>query len=174
MKRTFYIAGIFLAFFLFSFCAKAQDDQASPPAMLPGLQVNRTKLIGALKFYNAGLNFRHEKDVKDKQNFTAYSADGEQMQLLGSEDNLVLASWNYTIKRDKITNLNCLNHVTYFMQYMGGTTGTDWLKQQLKYIVDNPNGIYTQSIQLNNNRQAEFSYNSGSRVITLKFTPFSN
>jgi len=149
----------------------AQGAKSDTSVVMTGLGINRNKLIQAIDYFAFGLHFKQDKDVKHQPNFTAATEDGEQVQLIGTENGLVLAKWTYTILKSNSTNTRCFNRMNAFMLYMAGQDGVNWFKERLKEISDIPTNLQLENKTFNGGRYADFTYNPGSKILLLVFTP---
>jgi hypothetical protein len=162
------IACILLSFFFLYTTAQAQNTDGVAAS---GLSFNRTKLIQAINIFAYELRFKQEKDVKKQPCFAASDDKGEHVQLLGEENALTQIKWIFAFTSNNDSNLICFNRMSKFMQYIGDQKGADWFNKQLKQSISNPLSINVNDITLDSNQVAEFSYNPGSKTVTLTVTP---
>ncbi len=149
----------------------AQDGP--PPAVMPGLEINRSVLIKKIEALVPDLAFKQEKDVSNLPNYMATTSK-TAVQLLGKEDELKLAKWTCVISKDTVVNKSIIKPMSGFASILGEEQGLDWFNEQLTKINKYPLKAFIDRKTFNYNRKGELKYDPVNHVLTLFITEWAN
>jgi hypothetical protein len=146
------------------------QGKGDPPSVKPGLEIKRSELIKRITESDSTMMFKRYGDVNGKPNFIGIAADKTSLQLVGEEDYLVLAKWNYPFTMNKEQGKQAFLRMEFFALVMGEKAGYEWLLNCAAEFIKAPAREFTDTKTFNFNRKGTFTYKPEAKALVLSFT----
>ncbi|WP_295676965.1 hypothetical protein [uncultured Mucilaginibacter sp.] len=167
LKTKHFLLGVF--FLCCIDAVKAQNNVSLPPVVKAGLEMDRSVLIDKIAAYDSTMIFKQEGDVNGEPNFIGQDKNGNELQLIGTQDMLRIAKWTFAFSPGKeLLNKN-LDKMAYFVFTLGEHAGDDWFKGFVKELMSTPFEPLTANQGFNFNRKAKVEYNVKIKLFTVTF-----
>jgi len=173
MKTKSILIGILFLFFFLSVNAQQQGPPPTVLKFIGGLEIRRPQLISIITKSDSTMVIKQAQDLNGLPNFVGRDKFNATVQLIGKEDDIVLAKWIF-IFGDKGTTMSGLSSMGYFGGSLGAQKCLDWLLIKIHEIGNDNKTAFADKREFDYNRNAELIFDPVSKTLTLSFTPREN